>query len=473
MCYVGGPRCSNSASKRYQQAKQRYKDNPTPDNLAFRQHAYQEFILTPKGIKQLERWKETAEKEGNDEQTDAIHKLLTQAVNKRDSLLENNKRRSALKASIWEKFKKYPELEETFKVLSKEGKFAYHTPSFYEVREFAHSMGYKKRMPKLSAQDYYAFTNLKLRMEQQRLVNSIKTVSMSEPGSESHLYPLDEEGKIAEVYYASYGSNLNRQRLMNYIEGGRPKGGSRSYQGCEDKSPPQDDIPLKVPHPLHFAMNSSVWKGGVGFVDSSTSAHKSLGRAYLITSDQFKDIVSQESNSSFSEPRVNIEQTIQSGKRESSSKAYGTLVHIGDYNGRPVLTFTNRHSIQDSLSESKSFYSAKSKKSVVFRPNRPSPAYLRMISSGLSETFGMTRRDQVTYFRGAVGCDSMGIKTIQDAIDPPIKQTYKPAAPKLPIPTTTTSNSSYKEYDDDIDTLTYDEWLERLEKEMQDSQKNK
>ena len=43
------------------------------------------------------------------------------------------------------------------------------------------------------------------------------------------------------VWYASYGSNLNRARFMAYIEGGTVAGNDVVY-GCTDTTAPRDDI---------------------------------------------------------------------------------------------------------------------------------------------------------------------------------------------------------------------------------------
>ncbi len=52
------------------------------------------------------------------------------------------------------------------------------------------------------------------------------------------------------VWYASFGSNLNRNRFMRYIDGGVAAGAKIPQPGCSDKTPPLKDAPIKIPHQL-------------------------------------------------------------------------------------------------------------------------------------------------------------------------------------------------------------------------------
>ena len=49
-----------------------------------------------------------------------------------------------------------------------------------------------------------------------------------------------------EVWYASYGSNMCRDRLLAYLLGGRPEGARRSYVGSRTPEEPADDITLST-----------------------------------------------------------------------------------------------------------------------------------------------------------------------------------------------------------------------------------
>jgi hypothetical protein len=64
------------------------------------------------------------------------------------------------------------------------------------------------------------------------------------------------------VWYASYGSNLNRARFMAYIEGGTVAGNDVVYEGCTDITAPRDDISLELPQSLYFAgWSHRAWGG--------------------------------------------------------------------------------------------------------------------------------------------------------------------------------------------------------------------
>ena len=119
------------------------------------------------------------------------------------------------------------------------------------------------------------------------------------------------------VWYASYGSNLLYDRFMCYINGGTPEGSSKRCEGCSDRTPPQDRKSITIPHELYFAENSRSWEGkGVAFVKSQRNENfQTLGRMYLITREQFVQIVRQENGRSpdYSRIAVDFEETIAHG----------------------------------------------------------------------------------------------------------------------------------------------------------------
>ncbi|WP_232824218.1 MULTISPECIES: hypothetical protein [Paraliobacillus] len=73
--------------------------------------------------------------------------------------------------------------------------------------------------------------------------------------------------KLEYVWYASYGSNLNRDKFLCYIKGGKAEGSSKVEVGCKDKSLPIKEVTYKMNLPLYFAKNSVRWqKQGVAFI---------------------------------------------------------------------------------------------------------------------------------------------------------------------------------------------------------------
>src|SRR5687768_2345052 len=72
------------------------------------------------------------------------------------------------------------------------------------------------------------------------------------------------------IWYASYGSNLNRDRFYLYIKGGPLPGKNRVYPGCRNKTLPSAEKNLFLNYELYFARKATVtWGGGgVGFIST-------------------------------------------------------------------------------------------------------------------------------------------------------------------------------------------------------------
>src|ERR1700733_10004331 len=90
------------------------------------------------------------------------------------------------------------------------------------------------------------------------------------------------------VWYASYGSNLNRARFMAYIEGGTVAGNDAVYGGCTDTTAPRDDISLELPQSLYFAgWSHRAWGGtAAAFITLGARKPPTLARASLMTPTQ-------------------------------------------------------------------------------------------------------------------------------------------------------------------------------------------
>ena len=98
---------------------------------------------------------------------------------------------------------------------------------------------------------------------------------------------------MQRLWYAAYGSNLSRERFQVYLQGGRPIGGARKYPGCRDPLGPDRDVSLMIPGGLRFVGVSSVWGGGMAVYDAR-AVGQVAARAYLISAEQFVDILAQE-----------------------------------------------------------------------------------------------------------------------------------------------------------------------------------
>ena len=157
------------------------------------------------------------------------------------------------------------------------------------------------------------------------------------------------------VWYAGYGSNLSRDRFACYVGGGTPAGTSRSHAGCRDRTPPRRTTPLRFPGALAFAGESTIWGGGMAFLDPGGDGEV-VARGYLITVDQLDDVAAQE-------PR------------------YDGLVTVGDRDGVPVVALTS---------------------SGTYEPAAPSAVYLRTLVQGLTD--GLLGADEaIAYLLAAPG----------------------------------------------------------------------
>lgn len=181
------------------------------------------------------------------------------------------------------------------------------------------------------------------------------------------------------VWYASYGSNILEDRFMCYINGTKAPGSSEKEIGCTDKTAPKSSRQVELPYPLYFAKKRSKWgEGGVAFISHERSnEEKTIGRMYLISEEQFLEVVSQENKSPH--VPVNLHDVTQKGSQQIDDGWYGTILYVGDENGSPVFTFTNNQPIDD----------------VQF--NKPSAAYLSTIANGLLN-MGWKRNEVVDYF---------------------------------------------------------------------------
>ena len=170
------------------------------------------------------------------------------------------------------------------------------------------------------------------------------------------------------VWYVSYGSNMSSERLRHYLEGGRPAGATRTYDGARDPTPPRRRRGVQLGGTVYFARHSSVWDGGVAFYDPDTVGG-AVGRAHLVTVGQFSDIAHQERGGE-SGSDLDLHQLLASGRSRIGSGWYDTLVLTGWSDDRPMITLTGSAGI------------------AAASLNAPGEAYLRTIVAGLAEGHG-------------------------------------------------------------------------------------
>jgi len=186
------------------------------------------------------------------------------------------------------------------------------------------------------------------------------------------------------VWYASYGSNINRERFLCYIKGGRPKGSTETEVGCKDTSSPIDEGIFTIPYPLYFAKEARRWDSkGVAFIDGApTEDAATYSKKYLITSEQFIDVLKQENNGLHID--IDLQKVKESGSMIFREKAwYGRILYLGDDGGYPIFTFTAPWDID----------------TVAF--NKPSYEYLDTIISGLKEYY--SKEEIIQYLENKPG----------------------------------------------------------------------
>ena len=189
-----------------------------------------------------------------------------------------------------------------------------------------------------------------------------------------------------DVWYASYGSNLMEERFWAYIYGGAVPGSDRSEIGCRDKTAPKRNERIDIPYPLYFSKERTKWgEGGVAFIGTELSkVENTIGRMYLITEEQFADVVSQE-NSGMNVDIV-LAEVERKGFVDIHNGWYNRVVFLGKKNDSPIFTFT----------------SSKPMNSVLF--TKPSSAYLSVIAKGLME-LGIGQEEVLEYFRNKKGLE--------------------------------------------------------------------
>ncbi|MBR7552588.1 hypothetical protein ACFFJI_10160 [Allobacillus sp. GCM10007491] len=183
------------------------------------------------------------------------------------------------------------------------------------------------------------------------------------------------------VWYASYGSNINQDRFYAYIFGDIPPGGTVSEVGCRDQSLPLRAENVMIDFPMFFAKRSSRWDNkGVGFIDTTSDPERpTYGRMYLITKEQYVDVVRQENNDMMLE--IDFNQLESMGEYViDSTKMYGKVLDVGEKEGRPIYTFTHPHAIDPD------------------ERITPSITYLKVIGAGIKEAFGISTAALVDYY---------------------------------------------------------------------------
>jgi len=199
------------------------------------------------------------------------------------------------------------------------------------------------------------------------------------------------------VWYAVYGSNLSRERFNVYIKGGKINTSCKikEYHGCRCHCPPIDDKPYQIKHELYFYEKSPTWCGhGVAFIKSEECKSKelvTLGKIYLITKEQFNDILHQENSKEppYDVYTVDFDRIIKNKMHVVGQKGWYTkILYLGEEESFPVFTLTGQWDDRDIDNNIK---------------NLPSSRYRSYIIEGLRETNPEMSMQSICFYIGKMG----------------------------------------------------------------------
>jgi hypothetical protein len=185
------------------------------------------------------------------------------------------------------------------------------------------------------------------------------------------------------IWYAAYGSNLHRARFDVYLRGGTPAGATHVYPGCRDPSDPADERAWECACRLRFGGRSRTWGGGVALVDPGPGDAPTKLRLYLVTLEQFEDVVAQENWLAPGAVELS-DATYDPHHVIGPDHTYRVVLSLGELDGTPVLTVT-----QDAVTATAS----------------PTLRYLRHIAQGLHESHGCSAPEIADYLARRPGVE--------------------------------------------------------------------
>jgi hypothetical protein len=201
------------------------------------------------------------------------------------------------------------------------------------------------------------------------------------------------------VWYVAYGSNCSAERFQAYLSGGTATGAGHGERGARDPRPPRQSAAHWFDAPVRFIGDAAKWGGGgIAFLDHEPGESVSPGRRYLITKDQFDDVVAQESRRPLQS--LPIDDLIQGRVHPVGNGRYDGLLGLGNIKGIPVMTFT-------------------SPRPLLHLPvSAPSATYLGTVARGLAEVHDLDQRSLAEHLHRAPGVEqSFSVDDIIDLLD--------------------------------------------------------
>ncbi|WP_406290302.1 hypothetical protein [Embleya sp. NBC_00896] len=190
----------------------------------------------------------------------------------------------------------------------------------------------------------------------------------------------------SDVWYISYGSNMNQERFRYYIEGGTPPGSTKLHQGSIDQTPIRESRPVIMPGGIFFGDHKSLnWNAAVSFYDPNLPGEMPAV-AHRVTQKQFSDLTLQEMDRvPEREPDLDMGRLLRDGHLKVADGWYGEVRVVGHIDGIPAVTFTGPSDAS----------------SVRGRP--PGLAYLKMLATGLQNNFAWSPERAARYLANRPG----------------------------------------------------------------------
>ena len=202
------------------------------------------------------------------------------------------------------------------------------------------------------------------------------------------------------IWYACYGSNMDENRFMKYIQGGEliVNGKTKKYRPCSaDTSPPTQSEPYVLDRRFYFAKESGTWnKHGVGFISNRRNKRsRTYSKLYLISEAQFSHIFAQENGRQTVE--IEYDRLSDSGYLDFEFNFYNRIILLEEnHEGFPILSFTNRNNLST---------------------NEPLLEYVKLISNGLKLTHNLTSKEAFEYIvRKGTGAKRKDLKGLLDDV---------------------------------------------------------
>jgi hypothetical protein len=199
------------------------------------------------------------------------------------------------------------------------------------------------------------------------------------------------------LWYAAYGSTVNRDRFLEYIRGGVSRFSGVAYPGCRNRQDPIRDYALAINRELYFARFSDPWGGGIAFVRPEPSQSRTLGRAYLITEEQFVDVACQENGRRPGDREMKFHYAYAEQNPESyfsptdparpggtGNLSYGRILLLGTRESWPVFTTTAEWPGYSDI-------------------NPPARAYVKCIADGIRQLGSISHKALADYFVAKIG----------------------------------------------------------------------